>query len=365
MRAALAAIALALALGGCASAHTHRLVGTAMDLDEPRAALEAAVPAALRKGRPLPPIALSFALAPAPATPTAAAAEEEDVDLDARVLGGELVDALAATRVFASVFPVAAGDLQLAKEDARRKGASFLVEAVAANVALRRTERPIFIPIVTWLFTGYASLWQHNQTFALSFDLRLRLHDLNMGDVLPERPLEPGRARDELNFHERTSRIWFYLLPNVFPAPLLPADGDKIARELAPAALARPIAGFLAQLGGALDGKAVAFRAQHLERGPRVDVRYPPVNGEPVFLLKDTARFSVVLGAAEGRKIREVRMNGRLMFPVRSAVGEALRQRVAIEERLPLEAKEASVLFEAKDDAGGVSSCLIVSSAAP
>ncbi len=151
---------------------------------------------------------------------------------------------LDATGAFEAVIPVgrdrARPDIHLAKEEARERGASLLVAASVESPSLRRTERAFALPLALGAFTGFPSMWFHNHAYAMEFPVRLRLHDLNTNDALPERPVVPARAEEQLNFHERTSSVLTYLLTNVFPSPFCPVDEDKVARALLPGARAAP-----------------------------------------------------------------------------------------------------------------------------
>jgi hypothetical protein len=376
-----ASLAALLALAaGCTSPHPHENLGTAIDEAAARAAI--ALPPSLAQGAArLPAIAVAVSLPrAAPAGVRAAAdavrpaageaggdegkgrAAEELLPFDARVLGRELVATLAATGAFLDVIPVADGrevpDLALAEDEARGKGASFLVEATFEAPRLRRIERAFVLPIVVWAATGFPSLWIHNHVYRLDADVRLRLHDLNTGKTLPERPLSPAAAEQALNFHERTSSIWTYLLVNVFPSPFCPVDEDKVARGLAPAALEKPVPQFLERIGEALKGEVYHFELQAKEGGPEIEVSYPPADGKPVYLLERTVRYAAAARAPEGATIREVRVNGKLVFPARSRPGTLARRRVPIELTASL-AEAESLLIQAWDSRGGESRRLI------
>lgn len=355
---------LACALGaGCSSTHTHARLGTAIDQTERRAAIP--VPALLASRR-LPAVAIELVL---PATATAELAvgptpaeEVEPMPFDAAVLGDELVEALAATHVFESVIPLdrptrGPRDRYAAEADARSRDASLLIEAVIERPRLVRTDREFVTPLIAWLFS-FPALWVHSHTYRLEFGLQLRLHDLNTGEILPEKPLEPARFEEELNFHERVSSVWTYLLTNIFPPPFLPEDENKVARGLATAALTRPLGQFLDRLAEAFKGEVYSFAIQPKEGGPPIRVRYPPV-GKPLYLLKRTVRLSVVVEAPQGETISEVRLAGRVVFPARSAVGAVVRRRVRLE--VPAHIDEGQqILLEAKDSKGRGSACLIV-----
>jgi hypothetical protein len=351
------------AAAGCGT-HPHRLLWTGIDADARRAEFaKTSVPAALRKLGPLPPIAVHFSVARA-TTETAAAearAAGDPIPFDGRVIGDELARLLESTGAFKSVIRIgdeAAEDLISAKEAARGKGASFLIEAIAGPPALRRVDRPFFVPLVVWLAGASASFWYHDQVFELTFDLRLRVHDLNTNQDLPERPLEPARASDTLSFHERTSNPFVYLLPNVFPVMYCPIDEDKIGRSLAATALEPPIAQFLGHLAETFKGAVYTFRRQVKPGGPSVEVIYPPAEPTPVFLLADKVRYSMVAVAPSGAAIREVRLNGVPIFPMHAEVGTVSRVRVPIEEVAPVGAG-VPLLLEVTDVNGKKTTCQV------
>ena len=102
-----------------------------------------------------------------------------------------------------------------------------------------------------------------------------------------------------------------------------------------------------------------AFELQRREGGPPLEVRYPPTDGRAVYLLGDAFRFSVVARAATGTKVREVFVNGRRVFPVRTPPEFAGRMRVAI-VGAQANAPEERLLVEAIDSAGRKSACLVI-----
>jgi hypothetical protein len=366
---------------GCSATHDHIYMGTAIDEPARRGAI-AAAPGFLG-GRRLPPVAIEVVFperaapeAAPPAKPAAgagagadASAAAEPLAFDSSLLADELVEMLTATRVFESVIPLgepaAPGrrgrrDHYAIEEEARARGASLLIEARIDKPVLTRTDDNFIPALLVWACSGAPSMWVHSQTFRLEFALGLRLHDLNTGEALPEKPLEPARDEEELNFHERTSSVWTYLLTNIFPSAFCPIDENKVARVLAPAALARPVGQFTESLGEAFKGEVYTFAVQPRTDGPSIRVRYPQP-GKPFYLLQRTVRLSVAVDAREGDAIREVRLGGRVVFPARSELGTIARKRVRIEvaERVT---EGEQLLLEAKDSKGRASACLIVAS---
>jgi hypothetical protein len=345
------------ASAGCAT-HPHATLGTAIDATGRRAEL-LTVPPALRAAGRLPAIAVHVTI-------PGAEAQDDALAFDAAVLGDEVVALLRASRVFESVFPVSGLRAEAeggrpyvlaAADEARALGASLLVEASVEAPVLRRTERAFVIPTLVWA-TGFPSHWFHNHTYRLDLRIRLRLRDLNTGEVLPERPLEPAFAEDDLNFFERTSSVLTYLLGIPLATPFCPVDEDKVARALAPAALARPVSQFLGRLAESLEGEVYSFELQHRQDGAPIHVRYPPA-GKPIYLLKRTVRLSAVAEARPGETIREVRLGGRVVFPARSAVGTTSRRQVPLDGLASVAPGEA-LLVEVRDSSGRTSTCLLV-----
>jgi hypothetical protein len=367
-----------LAVLGC-GAHPHRGLWSGVDLEEERGPL-VEVPAALARLRPLPALAVLVSYAaeapsatalPATATAEAVTAEGEEVAFDPGLLGAELLETLDTARLFKSVIALrqeGALDIGRAKDQARKSRASLLLTATVGARALRRLDRPLFLPSVIWLCTGPLVWWYHDQTWELQLHVRFRLFDLNAGGDCPELPLEPGRARDVLDFHERTGSLWVYLLPNLIPAPLCPVDGDEIARTLAPAAAAGPVSQFLTQVADWLNGDVYTFRTQTMEGGPTIRLVYPPADPQsPVLVRKGEQRYSFLVEPSRpGATIREVRMSGdggqagayERVFPKRSEPGAVVRRRLPVERKLPVTAG-GSILIEAVDSTGASSRVLV------
>jgi hypothetical protein len=354
---ALALLVAFAALGeaGCAT-HPHRGLGTAIDQGEERARVR--VPESLRRGVRLPLVAV---------VATLPSKEEGEVPFDPRVIREELVRLLAATGIFEGAIAVGedrtSPDLHLAKEEARSKDASFLIEATVERPSLERTDREFFVPLLIWASSGGPSMWYHSHSYNLELTLKLRLHDLNTGAVaVPLGPLEPARTADTLNFFERTGSVLYYVLSYAFPTPLLPDDDDTVARALAPAALARPVEQFLARLGEAAAKGGEVFRfARRTEaafKGPAIEVRYPPADGRPLYLLRRTVRYAFVVEAPPGGFVREVRVDGRRFFPARGQPGDVRRARVPIVVTLPVRDGDA-VAIEAWDSLERRSSCRV------
>jgi hypothetical protein len=347
-------------LPGCSSTHPHENLATGIDREVVHAAMH--VPSGMRGGRKLPPVAVAITVVPAP--PAAPDADPQPFEFDAAAaLGDELAATLAATGIFEDVVALkrAPGtDVALAEKEARGRGASLLIEASFEAPVLVRTEREIAVSMLVWLCGGIPSLWLHNHTYRLDCGVVLRLRDLNTSEVLPDRPLAPAHGQDDLTFFERTSSLPVYLLTNIFPSPFCPVDENKVAHTLASQALAKPVGQFLDQIAEAFKGEVYSFDIQARTEGPKIHVLYPQA-GKPLYLLKRTVLLSVLVEAPQGDSVREVRVGGRLVFPVRSAPGQVARRRVPIELKQPVTAGD-HVLVEAKDGKGRDSACLIVAS---
>jgi hypothetical protein len=381
----------AAAAGGCA---THPTSGfeTAVDFAGLRASL--AVPAALRAMAPLPPAALFVTVLPARGGPAPGAqADDDEIPFDARVIGDELALLLESTGVFTKVFPVGErerSDLFRAKEEADRGGASFLIEAEVAAPVLRRTDRAFVLPMLVWMTAGFPSWWFYNHEYELGAGLRLRVHGLASGDMLPERPVRKPLRRERMNFFERTGSFWPYLVSYVFPTPFLPIDEQKVARFLAASALREPVADLLDELAQALTGGVYAFAVEApapapeappggsievdtraaspapaqggagaVAGGPEIRIEYPPVDGRPVYLLAKRARYAATVESASA-EIREVEVDGRRDFPAKTDLGEIAYRSVPIESRAEVR-PGGGVLVEivATDAAGRKTACRI------
>ena len=368
----LAATLLALAAGaGCA--HPHAWLGTAIDLEARRKEVE--VPASLRPIAPLPVVALRVSRprpaappAESPAEPTAtadagAAEPQEELAFDARILSDELAKMLEATRLFENVIRLDddGSDIEVAKAKARASGASLLFAASFGPPSLRRTERPLLAPIALWCVTGWLSCWDHNHTYELSCDVRLRVHVLATDDFLPDPPLPPARAQDEFNFFERSSG-WAYLclLTCCWPPPLCPIDENAIARALAPAALKQPVEQLLAHLAENVHGGCYTFLRQFKEGGPKIQVSYPPSDPAPVLLFGEKTLYSFSAEASPGAELREVRINGKPVFPNpdRPAAEPPKRIKLPFEDSEEIRA-DGSFVIEVADSRGGKTSCVI------
>ncbi|GIW71353.1 MAG: hypothetical protein KatS3mg102_0895 [Planctomycetota bacterium] len=363
---------LAACLAGCALGHPHRTLATGVDLAALRAELP--LPATMR-GQRLPAIAV-YAPPPRPAAAAAgadAAAEPpEGLVFDAAVIRRELVEVLAATGLFAAVFPVGTepqSEVFAAIDTARRRhGASLLVAAEIGPPRLVLEERDLVLPLLAWL-VGPPGLWLHSHTYALEFDLGLKLYDLTGDRWLPELPVPPARASEALNFHERTSSLWTYLLTNVWPAPFCPVDEDKVAGALAARALAAPLARFLEHLAERYHGQIYTFAVQPDPRG-MIEVVYPPADTE-VYVLGGAAHLSFLVSAPPGRTIRRARLGERLVFPApaRAAVAGAgedappaappPRLRLPLVTTQPLE-PGAPLRLVVEDSAGERTECVLV-----
>ncbi len=350
--AAPAALAIGL-LAGCAT-HPHDWSGTSIDIAARRAAIAEHVPPALKEAGRLPPLAVAVTVTPAPE----GAPLPDEIAFPPEILGAELLDLLAASGAFESVFPVR-GDVASAREEARAKGASFLLDVRIERPLLRSTGTDVPLPMLVWLFTGFPSLWIHNDGFRLEADLSVRLHDLNTGQVVPNIPVGVARAEEQLTFHERTSSVGTYFLSNVFPSPFCPIDGEKVARALATPALSGPVQALLARLGEALKGEVWRFAVQKAEDGPRIAVRYPP-DGRPIFLIARKVSYAALVEAPPGTLLSEVRLNGERVFPARSAPGAVPRVRVPIEPAAEGVSPAGTFKVEAIDSRGRRSTCAIV-----
>ncbi len=368
--------------GGCATHHPHGTLDISVDVAAVRRAL--ALPPGLEGERALPAVAVLAYIVPeerpgtirgaAAATPGPAAADPaEDSDLlafDGTVVGREVISSLESTGLFTAVFavgdPLGPPDIHAASADARRRGASLLIDVGIEAPRLRLVDRDFVLPIVAWTFLGFPSFWFHNHTYALDFGMRMRLYDLNTDRPLPERSIPPARVEEALNFYERTSSLPTYLLTNVLPSPFCPVDENKVAATLAARAVGKPLGDFLEQVALSFRGRPYTFSVQKKVGGSEIAVEYPP-DGKPVHLLEDLARLSFAVAAPAGRTVAQVKFGDRLVFPVQAERrGEPPPPRLAIrlETTQPIEPGRPLVLT-VTDSAGGVSTCLLVATREP
>jgi hypothetical protein len=370
------ALSLALALAtGCAATHPQTSFRTEVDFAALRADMR--VPAALRGRHPLPPVAVlvnvvnpPVGAAPAGTTPTASR-DEEAITFAPNVVGEEFVRLLEATGVFEAVVPVGErrGELYRAEDAACRRGASYLFEVTIDEPVLRRTGISVVWPMILWATAGAPSMWCNNHDYEFSADVRIRLHCLASGEVIDEKPLAKAFAAEELNFHERTSGTWRYFKVYLVPSPFMEVDGDKVARFLATSALRKPLAQFLEQFAevhagartlcfsAATEPDGLAASAE--QRGPVVKVTYPPVDAgaPPLDMVSPVVRLAAAIDGGR-TEVREVRVDGRRVFPARTEPGKIGYWHIDVEDRSALDLERGWVI-EAVDALGRTTVCRV------
>ncbi|MFC1706569.1 hypothetical protein ACFL59_07060, partial [Planctomycetota bacterium] len=343
---------------GCGT-RQHTLMGLAVDLDAPMRTIDTA-PFAGRKQLPVVAVSVVFQ---APEqdealteeeTADEATGERESLPFAPTALTATLAQSISTLGIFEGVVPLSTrghdlGPLLL-RERAAARGASFVLQLVIADARLYDEGAEMLFGTILWAVAAFGSAWYSNHTFDLSYDVRLRLYDVNSELVL-EKPLGRAGFRDTLSFVERTSSIWAFLASNLIPSPVLWIDEYKVARSLTPYALLEPCTKLISYLDETTSGKRYVFQISG-RKDPElpVEVLYPR-GGRRYVLIGDSVRLQVRAQANNRRNLRAAWFNQKKIWPVASPLKRPRRKILVLDTIVPISPGRAFKL-EVEDTSG-------------
>jgi hypothetical protein len=147
-----------------------------------------------------------------------------------------LADILRACGGFETVTLMEEGGKTLAVEDLPERGLLLEVQLDYQSLCFREREDTAWGIFVWLVCLGFPAQWVHDQVFEIDMDARARITDLVTMELLDEVDLGECYAEQALNFHERTTTIWPYLLAGLIPPTTVSSDPEEVLRSLLPLA---------------------------------------------------------------------------------------------------------------------------------